>query len=152
MTDLTSHDEHLTALGQHIDDDTAPLPERPLPNFLRFMPPFIHDLHRRGVEITLDPKNFELFLSGFYGNGPMRLIYEEKENRFVAVDKNDKRVIVADFSDLVLLNFDWWSQANTRGKYQAPERPWLDGFRDKNLVKRSVIYVKNDNPNGTTAE
>lgn len=114
-------------------------------NFLRFMPPFIKDLHARGVGISLDAKTFELHLSGFYGNGDMRLIIRD-DGGFTAVDKNGKQTPVSTFKDLVLLNFDWWQAANTRGRYMAPTRPWIDGFREHNLVKRCVIYVSRDNP------
>lgn len=114
-------------------------------NFLQFMPPFIRDLHARGVDINLDPKTFELQLGGFYGNGHMRLVSTDGGG-FVAIDKNGKRTPVATFDELVRLNFEWWQAANTRGRYAAPARPWIDGFRAQGLVKRCVIYVSKENP------
>ena len=119
--------------------------ERPLPNFLKFFPPLIQDLWKRGVDITMDPKEGELLLDGFYDNGPLRLRFEN--DRFKAIDKRAKVTPISSYDDLVMVNFEWWKAANAgtkNKKYTAPNRPWLDAFKEKKLVKRSVIYVEND--------
>jgi len=132
----------LQSLGDKIaDDDITPIQVQPLPGFLQWMPPFIKDIHAKGAQITTG-SDHNLLIGGFYGNGPMILVIDDN-GKFFAVDKNKKRVKIAVFDDLVMLNFEWWKAGNTRGKYVAPERPWLDYFRTKNLVKKSVIYVEN---------
>lgn len=133
--------------------DTALNPEpaaRPMPGFIQFMPPLVKELFQKNVELTLDANGF-LLLNGFYDNGPLRLQVDEK-GRFKAIDKRDRVTPIASYDDLVMINFDWWKITNAASKgkkYTAPNRPWLNSFKDKNLVKRSVIYIENDGQDTT---
>lgn len=153
MTDST-HDDNLDSLQTHLGPSSAPAtPARTMPNFIKFFPPLIQDLFQRGVDITMDPKAGELLLDGFYDNGPLRL--SEENDRFKAIDKRNKSTPISNYDDLVMLNFEWWKITNAASKgkkYTPPNRPWLDSFKDKKLVKRSVIYIENDGTGGDETE
>lgn len=145
MTDQTPTSPSLDNLGSKIagdhDHDERPMEIKPLPGFLKWLPPMFKDMHQQGATLSTD-KNHDIRIEGFYANGPMLLV--EENGKIFAIDKNKKKVLVAAFDDLVMLNYDWWRQAQTRGNYVQPERPWLDKFREKNLVRKQVIYVAND--------
>ena len=135
----SAHDQH-----HDLDDDTRPLELKPMPGFIKWLPPIFKDMYQQGATLSTD-KNQNIQVEGFYANGPMTLV--DEDGKLYAVDKNKKRVPIKAFDDLVMLNYEWWLQAQTRSNYVHPERPWLDKFREKNLVQRKVIYVPNE-PDG----
>lgn len=147
---MSDHDPQLDNLKSALNTSApvaaaAPTAERPLTGFMRFMPPLVKDLYARNVNFTMDAKN-DLLIDGFYDNGPMRVLIDERDNVKV-VDKRNKTTPIRSFDDLVLVNFEWWKLTNAAAKgkkYTPPANPWLKAFQEKNLVKRQVIFVEND--------
>lgn len=141
-----SHDLSLDGLDQSLTS----APVRPMPHFIQFMPPLIKDLFQRGVDFSLDPSG-ALLLSGFYDNGPLQLLVDA-QGHFSAIDKRKKSTPITNYDDLVMINYDWWKITNAASKgkkYTAPNSPWLEAFKDKKLVRRSVIYIENDGKDGS---
>ena len=144
--DSAAHDD-LDMLGQSIgmaaDDESAALPKRAAPGMLRFMPPLIRETWDRGATFQLDNNTGDILIDGFYKNGPLRVSVTDEG--LVAHEFPDKKTPVAAFSDLVDINFRYWTKLNRpKGVYIHPERPWLDAFRERNLVTRTVIYIPAD--------
>ncbi|WP_186136939.1 MULTISPECIES: hypothetical protein [Burkholderia] len=108
--------------------------------FMRFMPPLVKALNRKGVPFAIDGNTGEITINGFYKNGPMKLEIEANDD-IVAIDKRGKRQVMQSYDDLVKLNFHWWRQSTGQGVPRNPDRPWLDEFLDKGWVRRSVIYL-----------
>lgn len=111
--------------------------------FMRFMPPLIKEMNRRGVPFNIDGASGEITIRGFYKNGAMTLEIAPNDD-IVAIDKNGKRKVLKSFDTLVKLNYDWWRHSTGRGELLSPDRPWLDEFLDKGWVKRKVIFVPRD--------
>ncbi|PRG26972.1 hypothetical protein [Burkholderia multivorans] len=111
--------------------------------FLRFLPPLLRTMNRKGVPFNIDGASGEITLAGFYKNGPMKLEIAPNDD-IVAIDKHGKRKIMKSFDALVKLNYDWWRRSTGRGELLSPDRPWLDEFLDKGWVKRQVIFVPRD--------
>lgn len=138
---------NLNQLGQAIgistnpEDDDAPLPERVAPGWVRFMPAVIRESWSKGVTFNMDNASGDIFVEGFYKYGPLRLVIDEKDG-VVAHETNEKVTPILSFEDLVSINFRYWLRVNRpKGTYIAPERPWLDAFKARNMVTRSVIYL-----------
>lgn len=138
---------HLSQLGQtigistHPDDEDAPLPERATPGWVRFMPAVIRESWSQGVTFNMDNASGDIFVEGFYKYGPLRLVITDQDG-VVAHEQNDNKTPILSFSDLVNINFRYWMRVNRpKGTYIHPERPWLDAFKARNLVTRSVIYL-----------
>lgn len=123
--------------------DLAPLaplaPTHDEKGFMRFMPALIKEMNRRGVPFTLNGGTGEIQLSGFYRAQGVTMEIGEGD----AITITDRRgsTAVATYDDLVMLNFEWWTRSNGRGENVNPDRPWLDEFLSKSLVKRQTIYV-----------
>ena len=127
------------SLGSAADaSDLPPLDIKPMPGFLRFLPPLLKKMAELGVAFRMN-QDGALYVDGFYKNGPMKLDLDEQNNIF-AVDKRDRRTAIGHYDDLVLLNFTWWKLSNSRNQVAMPERPWLDSFIEKKWVKRRVIF------------
>jgi hypothetical protein len=153
MAHKTDHDESaslnaLGALEQTMSSESlAPIPQRAAPGWLRFMPDVIRSLWDKGATFKMDGNSGEISLDGFYKNGPMRLLL--RDEGVVAIDRRGRETNIAKFEDLVELNFQFWRQANSQKNiYVQPQRPWLDGFLDKKLVKRQVIFIPADESEG----
>lgn len=111
--------------------------------FMRFMPALIKEMNRNGVPFTIDGNTGIITIDGFYKNGPMTLEVEANDD-IVSIDKRTRRKVMKAYDDLVALNYKWWRGSTGRGVNVTPDRPWLDAFIAKNLVKRQVIFVPRD--------
>lgn len=122
------------------EDSLPPIQISSAPGFLRFMPDLIKNIHNMGGKVTLNDDG-SLSLDGFYKNGPMRLEIEDgADAKILAVDRRQRRTTIGTIDDLVQLNYSWWKLSNGRGTYLVPERPWLDKFIEKKLVRKKFIY------------
>ncbi|WP_416268318.1 hypothetical protein SD235_11770 [Burkholderia cepacia] len=111
--------------------------------FMRFMPALIKEMNRRGVPFNIDGNTGAITIEGFYKNGPMKLEVDDNDD-IVSIDKRGRRQVMQTYDDLVKLNFTWWRDSPGKCVNVNPDRPWLDAFLDKNLVKRQVIFVPRD--------
>ena len=111
--------------------------------FMRFMPALVKEMNRKGVPFTLDGNTGIITIAGFYKNGPMTLEVEANDD-IVSIDKRAKRKVMKTYDDLVALNYKWWRASTGRGVNITPDRPWLDAFLEKGLIKRVVIFVPRD--------
>lgn len=145
MTGSTNeHNEHGTA---HDNDGLPELPERTAPGLLRFMPPLIQEFWAKKAYFNMD-QDGAIAMDGFYKNGPLRLDVKP-DGSVVAIDKRGRETPIKSFDDLVTLNYFWWKQSNTKTSYVVPQRPWIDSFTEKKLVKRKVIYLPIDEEEGS---
>ena len=73
--------------------------------------------------------------------GPLRLTVERES--IVAHESADRKTPILSYNDLVDINFRYWCRMNNRNKgtYIQPEQPWLESFKDRNLVTRTVVFV-----------
>lgn len=127
-------------LGTEMDHDDIlpPLTIQPPPGFLRFFPPLIKQIASLGGVFKME-QDGALYIEGFYKNGPMKLDFEG--DTLVAIDRRNRKTAIANFDDLVQLNFSWWRMSNgSKNQYIVPERPWLDQFIEKKWVRRKVIF------------
>lgn len=117
--------------------------------FMRFMPPLIKEMNRRGVPFKLDGASGEIAIAGFYRSGGVSLEIGDGDT-ITAVDRRNTRTTVSTFDDLVRLNYDWWLRTNgkTGENHLNPDRPWLDEFLTRGMVKRQVIFVPRDDAPG----
>lgn len=147
-TDNTLNDR----LGQGNDDQNklAPLTIKPLPGAFRFMPDIIKKIHELGAQVRMEPDG-SITADGFYKNGPMKLEFDDK-SRMDAVDRRGRRTPIKTVDDLVAVNFAWWKASMGKGTYIVPERPWLDQFIEKKLVRRKVIFEPIDDAAGEAEE
>lgn len=147
-TDETNNLDQLTALDQRLngpsssDDGIHDVEERAAPGMLRFLPPLLQDFWARKAYFTMDQQG-AIQMDGFYKHGPMRLDIRDN-NQLVAIDRRNRETKINSFDDLVMLNFEWWKSSNTKNQYVVPQRPWIDSFTEKKLVKRKVIYLPYD--------
>lgn len=127
------------ALGVSSDDD-APLPKREAPGILRLLPALIQEAWEKGATFQLDNTTGDILLDGFYKFGPLRLSLTNEG--VVAQESPEKKTPILSFNDLVDINYRYWCRLNRpKGVYIHPERPWLDAFRERNMVTRTVIFV-----------
>ena len=124
------------------DDGVNDIEEREAPGLLRFMPSLVQEFWTQKAYFTMDQSG-SLLMDGFYKNGPLRLDVRP-DGTLVAVDKRNRETIIDSFEKLVELNYFWWKQSNTKTSYVVPQRPWIDSFLKKGLVRRKVIYLPSD--------
>lgn len=145
--DENTHLGQLNALGNRLngapsDDGIADVEERVAPGLLRFLPPLLQEFWAKKAYFSMDQSG-AVSMDGFYKNGPLRLEVRDN-NQIVAIDKRNRETKINSFDDLVELNFQWWKQSTTKTSYVIPQRPWIDSFMEKKLVRRKVIYLPFD--------
>lgn len=149
--DENTHLGQLNALGNRLngapsDDGIADVEERAAPGLLRFLPPLLQEFWAKKAYFSMDQSG-SVSMDGFYKNGPLRLEVRGN-NQIVAIDKRNRETTINSFDDLVELNFQWWKQSTTKTSYVIPQRPWIDSFMEKKLVRRKVIYLPFDAEDG----
>lgn len=149
--DENTHLGQLNALGNRLngapsDDGIADVEERAAPGLLRFLPPLLQEFWAKKAYFSMD-QGGSVSMDGFYKNGPLRLEVRDN-NQVVAIDKRNRETKINSFDDLVELNFQWWKQSTTKTSYVIPQRPWIDSFMEKKLVRRKVIYLPFDAEDG----
>lgn len=149
---MSSNEEHdsqrdLDALGKSIGvtaGEDQPLPRREAPGLLRFLPPLVRDAWEKGATFQMDNATGDLLMAGFYKIGPLRLSLNDEG--IVAHEGAEKKTPILSFSDLVDINYRYWCRVNRpKGSYIHPERPWLDAFRERGMVTKTVIYIPAEN-------
>ena len=107
----------------------------------RAVPQIVELAVERGIRIYLTKTGYEA--EGFYKMGTMRI--ELSGEKVVAVDKKEKKYPLAEFDDLVKLNYDCWKKSRDKGvEFINPGKEWLDEFMRLNLVKRQVLFIPGD--------
>lgn len=132
------------SLGVDAGEKPAEAPERKAPGILRFLPKLIQDAWEKGASFQVDNTTGDVLLDGFYRLGPLRLSLNDEG--IVAHEGSDKKTPILSFNDLVDINYRYWNRVSNRskGSYIHPEQPWLDAFRQRNMVTRTVIFVPNE--------
>lgn len=138
--------QRLTGSAATSDDGISDVEERAAPGVLRFLPPLLQEFWAKKAYFSMDQSG-TILMDGFYKNGPIRLDIREN-NQVVAIDRRNREKKIKSFDDLVDLNFQAWKQSTTKTSYVVPQRPWIDSFMEKKLVKRKVIYLPFDADEG----
>jgi len=148
------HDEPAPAPVADVEEVDVLVPLAPTHDenkgFMRFMPPLVKEMNRRGVPFKLDGATGDITIAGFYRSSGVSLEIGDGD-AITAVDRRNARTTVTSFDDLVRLNYDWWIRTNgkTGENHQNPDRPWLDEFLTRGMVKRQVIFVPRDEVPGS---
>lgn len=148
------HDEPAPAPVADVEEVDVLVPLAPTHDenkgFMRFMPPLVKEMNRRGVPFKLDGATGDITIAGFYRSSGVSLEIGDGD-AITAVDRRNARTTVTSFDDLVRLNYDWWIRTNgkTGENHQNPDRPWLDEFLTRGMVKRQVIFVPRDDAPGS---
>lgn len=128
------------SLGIDAGEPTANA-KRAAPGILHFLPKLLQEAWSKGAYFQLDNVTGDVMMEGFYKMGPLRLTVDRES--IVAQESPEKKTPILSYNDLVDINFRYWCRMNNRNKstYIQPEQPWLESFKARDLVSRTVVFV-----------
>lgn len=139
------HETHndLDNLGKSLGieaGEPAAAAKRAAPGILRYLPKLFQEAWGKGAYFQLDNVTGDVMMDGFYKMGPLRLTLDGES---VVAHEGEKRTPILSYNDLVDINFRYWCRLNSRNKgtYIQPEQPWLESFKDRGMVTRTVVFV-----------